>query len=375
MLLAAGSSSYSTRDTAACHPIFRETYPAILHGGHRVRSKHDLPQWRAGDVLVLPEQASCPTELLERGVRVYIWLLGAVGPGVISKKKALGCKFIAHTHWLATAYASRDGLRLPPTSVVRPYFSPKLISLARVAAADAAFDRVNGNPLNRRNVVLLNHDLSRRAKAALKGICEGEHASKTPPGGLECIEVVGYKRDALPALYRSAKVIVGWCMRGAEKTVIEAALFGVHLVTSTDCMNDSDARDFPVPASHRAADERALPAVVARAVEHYAADHAAFEPLRQLYFGIGAESMAGEVQRWLCAEGLNVDTCLRNEGLNCWTPCGTQGGSCPTFCGSQGVCCRREDDAHTNAIPGEAEDCAGIGGDGSHFCMHRGAAA
>ena len=80
MLLAAGAASYSTRDTAACHPVFLDTYPAVR--GHRVRGKHDLDRWRAGDVLILPEQASCPTDLLQRGVRAYIWLLGAVGPGL-----------------------------------------------------------------------------------------------------------------------------------------------------------------------------------------------------------------------------------------------------------------------------------------------------
>ena len=291
MLLAAGPSSYATRDPATCHPVFRDTYPSILQ--HRVRGKRDLARWRAGDVLILPEQASCPAALLAKGVKVYIWLLGAVGPGLIAKKKAQGCKFLAHSFWLSTAYAASDGLRLPPTSVIRPYFAPAMVALARSDAqarlrADPAAARV------RSDVVLLNHDLSRRAKEKLGGVC----------ARLTCTMVVGFTREQLVDLFRSAKVIVGWCMRGAEKTVVEAALFGVHVVTSTSCMNDADARDFPVPASHRAADAAALPGVVDRAVARFEADRGAFEPLRRLYFSLDEESMADEVRRWMAAEGL-----------------------------------------------------------------------
>ena len=60
------------------------------------------------------------------------------------------------------------------------------------------------------------------------------------------IVVKGYKRSELPKLFRSAKVVVDWCMRGSERMPIEAVLNGALLLTS-NCQSATDRRDYPLP--------------------------------------------------------------------------------------------------------------------------------
>ena len=61
----------------------------------------DLHAMRAGDFLILPNRARCPTKLVSSGVKVYIWRLGSWGGLELTRRQSMGgCRHFSHTFWL-----------------------------------------------------------------------------------------------------------------------------------------------------------------------------------------------------------------------------------------------------------------------------------
>jgi len=58
------------------------------------------------------------------------------------------------------------------------------------------------------------------------------------------------KKEELMDLMLQAKVVLDWCMRGTERTPIEASLYGAVVLTN-DCDTGGDAVDFPLDGVHR----------------------------------------------------------------------------------------------------------------------------
>ena len=70
---------------------------------------------RRGDMLVLPELDECPTRLVERGVRVWIYQLGT-SPACPRLRQ--GCRFFVHNFWLSQQF----GVHVP--RCLTRYWSP-----------------------------------------------------------------------------------------------------------------------------------------------------------------------------------------------------------------------------------------------------------
>eukprot|EP00854_Cymbomonas_tetramitiformis_P018817 gene18817-22482_t len=173
------------------------------------------------DIYIIPEVIACPRQLVDKGVRVYIYLLG---PSKIDK--ASGCAYIAHNFWLSY----HANVNLTRDSVIKPYISPSLVASAHRALA------IMGNTQTRK-LVLLDDDNPKEIITYVGQCCVVL--------GCEALVVQGYARSELPELYTKSAVVVDWCMRGSERMSLEAALHGVILVTA-NCQTGSDRRDIPI---------------------------------------------------------------------------------------------------------------------------------
>jgi hypothetical protein len=115
--------------------------------------------------------------------------------------------------------------------------------------------------------------------------------------GAEVIVVSGFKRSELPSLYRRAKVVVDWCMRGTDRMPIEASLNGALLLTS-ECQSATDRRDFPLP-SFALTSRSTLDTRLRGLLANYGLYWDAYAPLRTLYRNISLSTMVSEAQLFL----------------------------------------------------------------------------
>mmetsp|Transcript_475 Transcript_475/g.1111 ORF Transcript_475/g.1111 Transcript_475/m.1111 type:complete len:397 (+) Transcript_475:97-1287(+) len=271
--------------TESKHPQFKAEY----HDTNSIplARRSDL---KAGDILIIPEIFLCPDDLLARGVEVYMWILGANEKALASISRSC-CEILSHNYWLS----QHLGVNISATSVLRPYITPSLVAHAQAS--------VN----TKEDVVLIDNDSPARIIHEVKSICHEISCT--------AILVKGFTRKELSVLYKRAKVVIDWCMRGNERMPIEAVLNGA-LLLSSDCESIQDKRDFPVPErnimpasltnSDAAAETGAgstlhssLKTALERLIKNYHSEFASYEPMRVLHGkNISAHSLEKQTYDW-----------------------------------------------------------------------------
>eukprot|EP00854_Cymbomonas_tetramitiformis_P000021 gene23-31_t len=186
------------------HPRYIAEYPEVTKVP--MSPPHEL---RSGDILIVPHTTACPTRFVDRGIRVFVYVLTSD-----DLVESLYCEYISH------------GYDDTKRRVIRPYVSPSLV--ARALPLDMS---------GVRKIVLMSGKSSKTIVERVRMACDA----------LLCdvVLVRGYRRESLPRLYRSAAVFVAWCLSGFERTAFEATIFGAALITS-DCRTLTDFRDIPI---------------------------------------------------------------------------------------------------------------------------------
>lgn len=265
--------------THSKHPQFQADYPdsAFIPLAHTA----DL---RSGDIFILPEIFPCPQDLVARGVDVYIWVLAADNVSqIIPALSRSNCSMLSHNFWLSHAL----GVNLPAKSILRPYITPSLLPPAQI-------------PLDltlKENLILIDNDTPAHVVEKVVSTCVR----------LSCRAVVvrGFTRPQLLVVYRKAKIVIDWCMRGNERMPIEAVLHGALLVSSA-CGSVQDRRDFPMPSSNILPAPRAgadplplLEATIERLLTTYHEEHVAYEAMRALHgVEISDKSLLTQARAW-----------------------------------------------------------------------------
>jgi hypothetical protein len=232
---------------------------------------------KKGDILIIPEICSCPKNLIDKGVKVYIWLLSVKDT---AGGLAAGCKYISHTHFLAKA----DGFSVPRSQVALPYLGRNKVHFGPV------------NNEKREDLILANPDHNKHTDAEqLAKYCE----QREKP--CKVVKLKGFTRDQLVDLYKKAKVIVTSCLNGAERSVLEAVTYGAIMVTNY-CDNGADNRDFPIPRDHLykdAINKEEIGQVVERLLSDFENQQAKQENLRSLYRSYGPKSLIEDTKRFI----------------------------------------------------------------------------
>lgn len=196
----------------------------------RVKPIDDL---QAGDVFIINEAIECP--VVAPGVLVYAYLLA----------NYRGCRgdsihYLSHNHHLLTF----ETLVLPRERLIQPYLGPGMISMAhqRGLQHDGSILYSKLSHRGRKtNLVLVDDDVPESVKRLLQRVAESL-------GGKVKV-LAGLKTDQMVEAYESAKVAFDWCMRGSERCMYEAALFGAAVVTNR-CETGDDFLDMPIPARY-----------------------------------------------------------------------------------------------------------------------------
>ena len=281
------------------NPRLQREYPAIAS-----MPKLAYNFLRRGDLYVTPEHIACDRQLGAKGVRQVVYMLSAKARRRNYQSIRAGCRLISHNYWGAQHTAA--GLDLTPEWVVRPYISPSIRSrcLARTAAAEgeAAFAQ-------RRDLVLIDHDVPSEVEAAARAACDAH--------GYECVRVgsttgavdsdaTRRSREEVLRLLEAAKVVIDWCLVGAERLAIEAMLCGAVLLTSA-CKAGLEPRDFPLPRRNVLDAPANLTAAIPRVVRGFAREQQRGGATRvaKLYGALDAASMRKEASTFLGAAGLS----------------------------------------------------------------------
>ena len=246
---------------------------------------------RQGDFFILPEVRPCPTDLVKRGAKVYIWRLGCEGGAQLIRQHIdQGCHHFSHTFWLSRNLIDTP---LPRSHVVRPYLSPLFMELTGTALMLP--------PAQRQNSVVINaHDMP---PDVLKTIEEGCSAIDAP--NLRCWVAHGLSKRELAAEMGRSKIVIAWCMNGAERLPLEAVLFRNVLLTNA-CRHGSDPDDFPLPAHHRVDNATQMVSAVQRVLNDYSLAVQEQTMLRSVYRGLSLDSMAQEARAFLSAAQVPV---------------------------------------------------------------------
>lgn len=213
---------------------YRERYRHEYDIGFNHVPLHELG--KDGDIfeiILAPEVQNChmyqaPDRPLLRpnNSRVYIWQLA-------HRTITANCQYFAHTDWLRNDF----NLHMEPWRLVRPYLSKDFYQISM----DLGFLKYNGSidvktaSPRKKNLILVDNDTPRDVTNYLRQRFIGRAAITV---------VEGFSVSALHALYTEAKVVVDWCLVGAERVPIEASLFGA-VFTSGRCIG-YPANDFPV---------------------------------------------------------------------------------------------------------------------------------
>jgi len=252
-----------------------ETYPEL----EEVSQMADTDELVSGDIFIIPE-IDCPAHLVARGVHVYRWMLGALSFEANQKSKEAGCKDLSHNFWLS----QNLGLNVEKDFVLRPYISPN--------------KKPSHLPSNekRENLILVNGD-DNPTVPHIKSVQEYCEAT----GDCQIQILKGFTRVELMDLYQRAKVILAMCMRGCERTPIEAVLSGVVMVTDY-CHTGKDERDVPVPSSliigHPGNDLSPVE-IVKSVLTDFETAQAESNAMRELYLGLGPETLAEETKHFM----------------------------------------------------------------------------
>ena len=228
---------------------------------------------------IIPELFSCPAHLVRMDIRVFIWKLGAVGShGSLTAQKnnlRLGCKYLSHSHWLSRA----EELNITEDRIFLPYMTPAKSHKGEISNS------------KRENLIIVNgHD---------KGSIDGTKVEKyCREKDCKVIILKGFNTEELLDLYQKAKVVVGFCMRGCERSPIEAVLAGVVLV-SNHCAAAQDSHDFPIPKENIVTGDNPVEGVLERVLNSFEVEQAKMSKMRALYKTIGPATLAKQTQGFM----------------------------------------------------------------------------
>lgn len=238
---------------------------------------------------------------------MYNWEL-ATAQGNIERADG-GCEQISHTFFLShQPYVPID---LPATSVIRPYITPSIVADSEGALTHTKED-----------LILIDDDVPIGVTRAIQTVCNSIKGCQIWKASGPNEAGVGKKtRKELAQLYRRAKIVVDWCMIGAERMPIEASLYGAALVTN-DCIGGGSQRDFPIPKRNLLVQPSDFQEVIPRIFANYEQEQHDYAPMRSLYRGLNGTSMAKEVHTWLKAMGKLSDKAvvLRCNSPDCPYP-------------------------------------------------------
>ena len=232
-----------------------------------------------GDIYIIPEIFKCPVSLIRKGVRVFIWKLGAVGSqgSLVEQKQNIkhGCKYLSHNYWITHA----ENLNIAEDRLFLPYITP----------AKAHKGEVSNN--KREALIIVNgHDPSSPDGNKVLNYCNDKDCK------VRVLE--GFDTSGLIEIYQKAKIVVGFCMRGSERSPIEAVLAGAVLV-SNNCLAAQDKRDFPIPNENLVTNENPVENVLGRILTNFEEGQSRMGDMRTLYQRIGPHTLAEQTQRFL----------------------------------------------------------------------------
>ena len=276
------------------NPRLQREYPGLAS-----LPKLDYNSFRRGDLYVTPEHIACDRQLGAKGVRQVVYMLSVKARRRNYQSIRAGCRLVSHNYWGAEHTSA--GLVLPREWIVRPYISPSIRSrcLARSAAAadEGAF-------APRRDLVLIDHDVPSEVEAAARAACDAH--------GYECVRVgsttgavdadaTRRSREEVLGLLEAAKVVVDWCLVGAER------------LTSA-CKAGLETRDFPLPRRNVLNAPANLTAAIPRVVQGFAREQRGATRVANLYGALDAASMRTEASTFLGAAGLSCASRSRAPG-------------------------------------------------------------
>jgi len=233
-----------------------------------------LDELKVGDIFIVPEIFRCNKDLVDRGVKMFIYQLGKNNTGTNLKD---GCDYISHNYWLSESF----GLDLPRTQILTPY----------VTRGKTNFGPVSSD--GREDIILVNHD-SFNHVADLEAFCANRENPCT------VTQLRGFNQEQLNELYKKAKVMYAHCMRGSERGSLEAALAGMLILTA-DCDNAKDLRDFPLPRDHLIAERNSLENIANRMLDHFEEEQKKLEGLRYHYKHLGHDYLVRETKAFMYA--------------------------------------------------------------------------
>lgn len=185
------------------------------------------------EILLVPEGHDCHAYMAPNfpllgpsNSQVFMWQLAnhPINPS---------CHYFVHTDW----FRSDFNMNLPATRLVRPYLSRDFYQ----PAIDVGFLQYNGSidttvaEKHKRNLILVDNDTPDEITEYLKSYFYGRATITV---------VSGFTVSELHIQYIQAKVVVDWCLVGAERVPIEASLFGAVFISSF-CIGYPE-NDFPV---------------------------------------------------------------------------------------------------------------------------------
>lgn len=201
-----------------------------IYGDKLVTQVLELNQLKKGDIIIFNEGILCPK--VPEGVLVFIYLLA----------NYRGCKddtyhYLSHNHYLLKF----ENLMLPKERMIHPYLTEAITTLAHQQGLQHDGSLLYSKMAYRSkktDLILVDDDVPESVKRIIASVAEAL--------GGKALVLSGLTRDQLMDAYLAAKVATDWCMRGSERCMLEASLFGAVIMTN-NCETGSDFHDLPIP--------------------------------------------------------------------------------------------------------------------------------
>jgi len=263
------------RKLVTLHSSFKEEYKVE---SIPVVSKED--NLARGDVLVLPEDAPCPTALVEKNVTVVHWLLhqNKTNNSTLLEAQKGGCK-IASANFAIAAHANsvlgKDGPIIYAESILRPYLPPTLVK----KQDDAAMQEKKDN-----NVVVADTSDESELLPTLEEECKAESLGCTASRVTTAEEARGVGQSATAVVVKGCEpevMVAAPSFRLALEMTLQGSILVVVLCEEAD---GEDWRDLPIPQRNiiKNFKESAKP-VLERIISNYTEEFKEYAEFRELY--------------------------------------------------------------------------------------------
>lgn len=237
--------------------VYHERY-IKLYGDKLIYQTKAVEDMKPKDIYIVSEFFGCRG--IPQGASRYIYLLANgshYGMYCIEKSN----KYLSHNKYLSQIYIKNSQedyhVRIPMQRILTPYISTTFVEEAlSYGGLSTKTGLINYhewslkdeklNQHGRNNVVLIDGDVPGAVLDIIKSTASNLFIHSQ---GVEVIVLQNFNRTELMSLYKRAKVIVDWCMPGSERCPLEAALYGVLLITN-HCKNGQIFEDYPIPSKY-----------------------------------------------------------------------------------------------------------------------------